>query len=912
MTHLAAALNIPENTASQRLHRALEKLRKLLRRHGILTPAAALTTLMLAETTKAVPASLLTATTTSTASANRRLHRQRSHRHDETRHLKTAAIATAAVAAALLLCATLTNHLLAQALPPGGHPTASTPPAPPTTSAATAPQVAANQDDTTADKLLDAAIKTLSDQEKSLKNLTAAGVVKCEQLNLKTGQWENADEYDMTATFAMPGLQKCRIDCPLSKSPWTNGAAPFYTEAFTLTYDGKVALKLLYPENNGFTMGEISAGRPSAMDQAASASGWTFTSLGWHDPGPEPLLDFLKARRNTPAFHAERVIDGGRECLKVSLRMVVPQRQRKASDSDKPLTGRLRAVTRDHWLDVKMGFALTRYEQHNTIEDPDGTVRDLITDKTEMRDFTEPMPGFFYPRHVDTLSLVNYIQHEKPDQRRATVDISTVKANTAIDDDTFNPEKADLTGGATSIRNPTTDKQVLIRGGTTEQDYQRQQKQLKQLVDEARARRRKASQPPSRHRQRNHRHDQTRHPQRSLRGHRRRPPPQHRPDDLPPRPSHPAQPRSYRIQTPNAPCHHPRHHATAPAPSDPEKLLNLALATIAEQQKSIKNLTATGVLKLEERQKNGQYQTADERDVTVIYDGVGGTPKCRIECRYAKTPWHGGDAPFVIEKYTLVYDGNIALRLGAPGPYGPPGHPISICEITAGLPYQIEDTAKATGWADSTLGWWQRDPTVMVEGLPMAAPTGKSFLALVREAREKPGFTTQITTDAGHDVLKLTLPIRDRRIGTSKTGQAVTITLTHSVRFWLDPQKGFALTRLEISHETDDPHALTIPSTRYRAEVTAFYEPVKGLYFPKHIDIQQFWGPPAKAPIPDARSVVDVSDVKVNTAVPDDMFNPEKELTIDHPPLATDRFIFTPKSRGCQPPPPVGNLCGSL
>jgi len=55
---VASAVRLTENAASQRIGRALEKLRKILARRGVITPAAMLTTLMLAERAKAAPAAV--------------------------------------------------------------------------------------------------------------------------------------------------------------------------------------------------------------------------------------------------------------------------------------------------------------------------------------------------------------------------------------------------------------------------------------------------------------------------------------------------------------------------------------------------------------------------------------------------------------------------------------------------------------------------------------------------------------------------------------------------------------------------------------------------------------------------------------------------------------------------------------
>ncbi|MCL2649105.1 MAG: sigma-70 family RNA polymerase sigma factor, partial [Phycisphaerales bacterium] len=58
---VAAAVRMTENAASQRIGRALEKLRKILARRGVVVPAVALTGVMIAESAKAAPAALAVA-----------------------------------------------------------------------------------------------------------------------------------------------------------------------------------------------------------------------------------------------------------------------------------------------------------------------------------------------------------------------------------------------------------------------------------------------------------------------------------------------------------------------------------------------------------------------------------------------------------------------------------------------------------------------------------------------------------------------------------------------------------------------------------------------------------------------------------------------------------------------------------
>jgi RNA polymerase sigma factor (sigma-70 family) len=113
LTALAAALCLSENAASQRLHRAMEKLRKMLGRQNLLIPAAALAGAMLGESTKAAPFDLM-ATTSGNAAAIAK---------GATTMLKLSAVKAAAVAAGLFVILTSAasfSFLYAAGAPPAG------------------------------------------------------------------------------------------------------------------------------------------------------------------------------------------------------------------------------------------------------------------------------------------------------------------------------------------------------------------------------------------------------------------------------------------------------------------------------------------------------------------------------------------------------------------------------------------------------------------------------------------------------------------------------------------------------------------------------------------------------------------------------------------------------------------------
>jgi RNA polymerase sigma factor (sigma-70 family) len=109
---VAAAVGISENTAGHRIARALEKLRKILSRRGILAPAAALTALLAAQSAHAAPPALLATLTAAagTSAAAAALAKSTSLM------LKLATLKTAAALILLILTAGVGTGLALSAL----------------------------------------------------------------------------------------------------------------------------------------------------------------------------------------------------------------------------------------------------------------------------------------------------------------------------------------------------------------------------------------------------------------------------------------------------------------------------------------------------------------------------------------------------------------------------------------------------------------------------------------------------------------------------------------------------------------------------------------------------------------------------------------------------------------------------
>ena len=182
-----------------------------------------------------------------------------------------------------------------------------------------------------------------------------------------------------------------------------------------------------------------------------------------------------------------------------------------------------------------------------------------------------------------------------------------------------------------------------------------------------------------------------------------------------------------------------------------------------------------------------------------------------------------------------------------------------MCEISAVRPPQIDDTARATGLAYSTLGW--KRPT------GAADKGGQSLPAVLRESQKLPGFRAEKVTEHGREFLKIIAP---QPAVEGPNGGAGT---KEELIFWLDVGKGIcAGARRNLAHRCEETVNTRRGKWTWRTSPTR----CPNFFYPKHIELQRF-GPAKEAePHVVSRTIVDVSTVQMNAAVPEDTFSIEK------------------------------------
>ena len=207
--------------------------------------------------------------------------------------------------------------------------------------------------------------------------------------------------------------------------------------------------------------------------------------------------------------------------------------------------------------------------------------------------------------------------------------------------------------------------------------------------------------------------------------------------------------------------------------------------------------------------------------------------------------------------------------------------PFPLCFLGIGPVHSsnFDETALATGWANSTLGWVDSPAGSSPDSTgKLVFRHGTPFLPFINKMRQLPGFRVETATEGNREFLKITFPNARGNPNPYKT-------------FYLDTNKGYALAREEWYLGT---------FISVRIEVTAFTEPMPGLFYPKHVELTGFLrhGDPLHGgALPDGKSIrmknaqtrrsADISDVTVNTAENDDAFKVENIDLPDGVPIIT-------------------------
>jgi hypothetical protein len=216
--------------------------------------------------------------------------------------------------------------------------------------------------------------KEIPESERLLLNVRVDGKSQSELWDASINSWKYSGEVVVSAWYTGAPGSRVRIDFHELITLWTGGAAPFFSEAFTMAYDGHLSRKLSKRggppgQQHDYLEGKVRRGRDALVELANWATGWAYSLYGFFDHEGKrlssifDLKDFILA-----ATEAEYE---GVKCIRLEA---------------------VGAKARHTWhLDPARGYAILGYERANP--QPPHTVWTRL----KVEQLVDAAPGIYYP-----------------------------------------------------------------------------------------------------------------------------------------------------------------------------------------------------------------------------------------------------------------------------------------------------------------------------------------------------------------------------------------------------------------------------------------------------------------------------------------------------------------------------------
>lgn len=292
------------------------------------------------------------------------------------------------------------------------------------------------------------------------------------------------------------------------------------------------------------------------------------------------------------------------------------------------------------------------------------------------------------------------------------------------------------------------------------------------------------------------------------------------------------------------------------APSQGGSLLMAAVRAIRKQEQAVRNIRyrsdyhAYGTNSPEKR-----LVLSEELSALSIYDGLP-RGRYRIEVFHDVSRWTNGPAPFSENVYASAYNGRAATYLetgtGTPKMMAP----VALGRIGGRIPRTTTlGLYQETGWNASIFGFTSTVP----------GDEHPRFSAYINPSQEH--IKTKLSMAGGIRYVP-TLRATWKRVAGKRYLRVIRGGVFFTDIFWLDPRKGFSITRYESHPWTavKTGTGIVMEPARWaicRCEVGGFFEPRSGVFFPRSARFR-FYAPKAGKVTETARSSISFSRVKVN------------------------------------------------
>jgi RNA polymerase sigma-70 factor (ECF subfamily) len=412
---IARQIGLSENAVSQRVGRALEKLRRWLKRRGLVAPSAMVAGTMTKEATAQMPSGL-----------SAMLAGGSTHQPTAASLLARAVLWRIAMVKVQAIIVTAVVILMLGGLGIGGW--LATRPGT-SESAAAWPQWDASYSPTVSsvlqepsDALLEEALEKLEANRQKLKTLHVAGVRRFQEYDPRAGEWVDFGETSKgEAWIDLRNGDRERIELEFEKGTSLEDRSSPLMNAGAGVWDGKQTRWLT---TGGFMLGP--GGQPllTIYDVREFDSDWfTGTRLSaalWRN-------DFYGSNNVKDDYYALGAKALRSSSLKLTVRRVLLDGKQAAMELDArynaPEIPNAEKFSHRYWFDETRGYALLA---HQYGEDGKSAAEESIADELK-----EVAPGVFYP-----IKLRGSISYEGP-LYRWSVEVAQVTANEPIADERF-------------------------------------------------------------------------------------------------------------------------------------------------------------------------------------------------------------------------------------------------------------------------------------------------------------------------------------------------------------------------------------------------------------------------------------------------------------------------------------------
>jgi len=260
-------------------------------------------------------------------------------------------------------------------------------------------------------KLIAKSMRTVED---SLLNIRIDSNAWVEYGPSASGPWEKTPLcWSTTAFFGNISSNQGRIDYHKEVGQWVNGAAPYFEQRYSVSFDGSTGrrkdISFSYDGNTfGANSGEISSEEPLQFKMCGHITGIAASLFFYYHNMPGPLAKRFSANFEgavDPNSFMSTLVVSNPKYLNVKPRKFKVVFEELGGIQCIKMSSRGNSSSQEWWLDPNQGFALLKFDDLRTDKDGNEQVYssiNVIKLKEVAKDIWWPMEAYFIDRSHNT------------------------------------------------------------------------------------------------------------------------------------------------------------------------------------------------------------------------------------------------------------------------------------------------------------------------------------------------------------------------------------------------------------------------------------------------------------------------------------------------------------------------------